>query len=285
MAEVNDVFVRNSRTHSPLGRQSAFEVDRHRTVTVSGLPVFAGTATEGIELCIRTARSRRGARVATVNLDFLAIARKDRAVHALLRQSEVVVADGMPVVWLGRLAGARRIQRLAGADLVREFFVTRQQAPLRVAIYGSTPEISARAVAYLHAVGDGARVILVANPPFRALTNEEKQSDLELLLAADPDVVLVALGCPVQERLIAEWADQLPEAMWVGIGGTLDFYAGARVRAPRAMQRAGLEWLVRMAQEPRRLGRRYLLRDIPALLAITPGCIRTRLARSEDSAN
>jgi N-acetylglucosaminyldiphosphoundecaprenol N-acetyl-beta-D-mannosaminyltransferase len=284
MGLVKDLSVLNSATQTSSAPQSAVQRDGHHTVTVSGLPVFAGTTSEGIELCLAAARSNRGARVATVNLDFLALARKDSVFHALLRDSDIIIADGMPVVWLGRLSGAPRIQRLAGADLVRELFVDRGHAPLRIAIYGSTPDIAARAVEHLHAVGRGARVVHVSNPPFRALSEQECELELDGLRLAKPDVVLVALGCPAQERLIAEWATQLPAAAWIGIGGTLDFYAGVRVRAPRAMQRTGTEWLVRMAQEPRRLGRRYLVRDIPALFAIALGCIRTRLAAAKRSA-
>ncbi|MGE0600089.1 MAG: WecB/TagA/CpsF family glycosyltransferase [Dehalococcoidia bacterium] len=197
-------------------------------------------------------------------------------------QSSLVVADGMPVVWMGRVAGAASIQRIAGVDLVRELFASRSSSSsFRVAIYGSTELITSRAIDVLHAVGDGARVVHVAHPPFRQLTEAEIAADRAELMASRPDVVLVALGCPSQERLIAEWHPHLPTAVWIGIGGTLDFYAGVRRRAPKAAQRFGFEWVVRMAQEPRRLGRRYLLRDLPALVRIAPGCMRTRLTNAK----
>lgn len=185
------------------------------------------------------------------------------------------------MVWLGKLSGAKHLHRLAGADLVAALFRREVERPLRVAIYGSTPEIAERAVPALEALGGGARVVLVSNPPFRALTPEEIVADQGALSDARPDVILVALGCPAQERLIAEWYPSVPSAVWIGIGGTLDFYAGVRRRAPRVAQATGLEWAVRMIQEPRRLGRRYLVRDLPALAAIAPGCARSRLTRSQ----
>lgn len=251
---------------------------RFPAVAVDGIPVFDGSAQEAVLACSELVASG-GGRVATANLDFLALARRDPVLKSDLQQSHLVVADGMPVVWLARLTGARRVQRLAGVDLVGALFAATRDEPLRVAVYGSTAEICAAAVPALHAMGDGARVVHIQNPPFRPLTPEEREAGRLELMAARPDLVLVALGCPAQERLIAEWSalDQGP--LWIGIGGTLDFYGGVRRRAPQALQRLGLEWAARMAQDPRRLGRRYLLRDLPALVVLAPGCLAARTRR------
>ena len=238
--------------------------------------MFDGSAADAIEACTAL-RESGGGRIATANLDFLALARRNPVLRGDLQDSDLVIADGMPVVWLSKLAGARSIERLAGVDLVASLFSAARPAPLRIAIYGSTADICERAVTGLMELGSGAEVVHIANPPFRPLTNAETEAEQLAVAASSADVVLVALGCPAQERLIAEWQEFLPSALWIGIGGTLDFYAGLRKRAPRRIQRAGLEWLVRMAQEPRRLGRRYLLRDIPALMLIAPRCALGRL--------
>lgn len=259
-----------------------FPVDRIPTVEVNGISIFDGSAREAVTACTRLLVTG-GGRVATANLDFLALARRNPVLRDDLRASDLVIADGMPVVWLSKLAGARRIERLAGVDLVASLFSDNRPDPLRIAIYGSTADICGRAVPALAQLGAGARVVHVANPPFRPLTHAELEAQQVALAASAADVVLVALGCPTQERLIAEWQPLLPEALWVGIGGTLDFYAGLRRRAPRRLQNAGLEWVVRMAQEPRRLGRRYLLRDVPALIAIAPGCAWRRLTSPQRS--
>ena len=245
-------------------------------VFIDGIPVFAGTREAAIGRVMDLAKSRAGARIATANLDFFALARRNERLRADLRDSSLVVADGMPVVWLAKLQGARATERLAGADLVAEFFRRDHGRQLRIAVYGSTAEVCGIAVAALHAEGEGARVVHIDNPPFRALTTSERSEAVAALQACAPDVVFVALGCPAQERWIAETAAELPEAAFVGIGGSLDFFAGVRKRAPQMAQRAGAEWLVRMVQEPRRLGKRYLLRDIPALVRIAPGCMIRR---------
>jgi N-acetylglucosaminyldiphosphoundecaprenol N-acetyl-beta-D-mannosaminyltransferase len=262
------------------GNDANHAVDRFRTVSIDGIPVFDGSAAEAIAASLELAASR-GGRVATANLDFLALARRNPVLRQDLRDSDLVIADGMPVVWLSKLSGARNIERLAGVDLVASLFRAERSEPLRVAIYGSTSGICELAVPTLSRLGSGALIVHVTNPPFRTLWRPEVERGQAALAASGANVVLVALGCPAQERLIAEWQQILPTALWIGIGGTLDFYAGLRRRAPRRLQRAGLEWIVRMVQEPRRLGRRYLLRDIPAFAAIVPGCAWTRLTRQQ----
>lgn len=261
----------------PLPQNANRFTDRFPTVSINGVAVFDGTEDEAVQACF--AMLGTGGKVATANLDFFALARTDAVLKRDLSDSHLVIADGMPVVWLGRLSGARRIQRLAGVDLVAALF--KQPRPLRVAIYGSRTEICDAAVPALESLGSGARVVHIANPPFRALTDQERANDLRSLRESEPDVVLVALGCPAQERLIADWFHEIPGAVWIGVGGTLDFYAGVRRRAPRTAQRLGMEWAVRMVQEPRRLGRRYLLRDFPALAALFPGCVAARVTRTK----
>lgn len=234
-------------------------------VVVDGIPLFDGTAHEAIEACLRRIESEQGGRVATANLDFFALARRDQALKDHLRRSSLVLADGAPVAWIARVRGARAVQRCAGVDLVRELCATGlRHRPLRVAVYGSSPEIGAAALPAIESLG-GAQIVAAIHPPFRPATAAEEASYRDELRASRPDVVLVALGCPVQERVIAEWYEDLPQALWIGIGGTLDFFGGVRRRAPGALQRAGLEWLVRLGQEPRRLAKRYLVRDMPLL--------------------
>ncbi len=245
---------------------------------VSDVPIFDGGLTEAVDACLGLLRAGNGGRVATANTDFIALARRNPRLLADLQDSNLVVADGKPVAWLARLAGASRVTRVAGVDLVPAFLTAAaRECPVRVALYGGEPEIARRAANALQGMSPGIDVAAVLSPPFRSLGNDEEQSLLARLSRVDPDVVLVALGCPRQERLIAEWSPFVPRSVWLGVGGTFDFLAGKRVRAPGWMQEVGLEWLFRMAQEPGRLGRRYLGRDLPALVAIGRDCARKRL--------
>jgi N-acetylglucosaminyldiphosphoundecaprenol N-acetyl-beta-D-mannosaminyltransferase len=254
------------------------------TVDVGGVPIFDGDLAGTVAFCEARRKEGLGTRVATANLDFLALARKDARLRHLLNSATIVVADGAPVAWLARVAGAKRVARVAGVDLVGALCAAGDPAsPLRVLIYGSSPEIAGPAAEELARRWPGIVVSDVVCPPFRPLRPAEIEADRARIAAAAPHLVLVALGFPAQEQLAADWFEAAPTATWVGIGGTLDFYAGHRRRAPRWMQRTGTEWLARLAQEPRRLWRRYLLRDLPALVAIAPGVVTGRLCKRHGS--
>lgn len=246
-------------------------------VRVGRVPIFDGDADDAVGLLARALAEGAGARVATANLDFLALARRDERLLSLLERSSIVIADGAPVAWLARARGGSRVRRLAGVDLV-DALLSRAAGPrpLRVVLYGSTPEISAGAAEALARRHPSVVIAGSICPPFRDLSDGERDAELGTFRKLAPDVVLVALGCPKQEQLIARSYDAAPGAVWIGIGGTLDFYSGRRRRAPRWMQRCGLEWSVRLAQEPGRLWRRYLLRDIPALAALLAATLGER---------
>lgn len=266
----------------PGERQRAAESPQH--LRIDGVPVFDGNLRDAVAILVSSICDGVGARVATANLDFFALAREDRHLRTLLLASHLVVADGAPIAWLARLSGARSTGRVSGVDLVDALLraSTELPMPLRVAVYGSEPEVAAQALDKIARRFPRVEIVSVHTPPFRPLTVEEVERDIDELTASEPHVVLVALGCPRQERFIATHSAALPRAVWIGVGGTLDFFAGRRRRAPRLLQQAGLEWAVRLVQEPRRLWRRYFLRDLPTLMAIAPGCvssgIRVRLA-------
>lgn len=249
-----------------------------RHVRVGPLSVLDGDLAVAGTWCADRATSGRGAKVATANLDFIALARKNRQLKADLEASDLVIADGAPVAWLARIAGGRATRRATGVDLVGAI-ANSAALPgheIRFAFYGSTEETSAAAAATIEQQYPGATVVARICPPFGKRDASEIAQEVAQMAAANPNVVLVALGCPRQERFIAEHFATIPGAVWVGVGGTFDFYAGKRTRAPRFFQAAGLEWAVRLVQEPRRLWRRYIVQDIPALVAVTPGVILRR---------
>ena len=248
-----------------------------RHLQVGPLKVFDGGPEDAVNFCLDAIARGTGARVATANVDFLALALDDEQLRADLEACDLVVADGAPVARLARLMGARSVRRVAGVDLVLALCrAGTRERPLRIALYGSDPATARAARAWINE-DERAQVVAVINPPFRDLTAEEQAEERRRIAEARPDVIFVALGCPKQERRIADYYSAAPSAVWIGVGGTFDFIAGKRTRAPRAMQAAGLEWVARLAQEPRRLWRRYLLRDIPALFSVARWCLAARM--------
>lgn len=225
-----------------------------------GVPIDDLTMDETIaaigELVADGRRHGRTHQVATVNVDFLVNALADDGVHQLLQNADVCLADGAPVVWGARAAHMKLRERVAGADLVPALAKHSAGAGWRIHLFGSAPGTAERAAELLiarypwaHVTGDSG--------PFIKDAGQVDEGLLASLAAADPDILCVALGNPKQERFIEAYRGRLGAPVMIGIGGTLDFIVGGRRRAPRWMQRAGLEWVVRLAQEPGRLGRRY----------------------------
>jgi exopolysaccharide biosynthesis WecB/TagA/CpsF family protein len=202
-------------------------------------------------------RAGRGFTVATLNLDHLVKLRTDPAFRAAYAAADLVTADGNPVVWLSRLAG-RPVALLPGADLIRPALALCAAEGAPVGLLGGTDAALAAAAARLAAEVPGLAVAGRIAPPM-GLDPEgpEAAAALDALAAQGARVVLLALGAPRQERLAAMGRRRHPAMGFLCIGAGLDFVAGAQARAPLWMRRLALEWLWRMATDPRRLAGRY----------------------------
>jgi exopolysaccharide biosynthesis WecB/TagA/CpsF family protein len=214
--------------------------------------------------------------VSTINLDFLVRAQTDPQTRCIFQKSDLNVADGAPVVWLGRLLGADMAGRVAGADLVPALLSDAAQMGSRVFLLGGEDGVAAAAGVCLLDRFPGLVVAGTCEPPRAAVEDMDNAAILAAIKDARPDLLLVALGHPKQERWIDMHRDQLPVSVAVGVGCVLDLIAGRSRRAPRWMQEMGLEWAYRLAQEPRRLLGRYVT-DAAWLIPIAANALRTRL--------
>ncbi len=179
-----------------------------------------------------------------------------RLIH---NQAGMVTPDGVPLVWLLRLAGHRHVDRVYGPDLLLAAFSDPVMAGARHYFYGGAQGVADQLVSRLRRDFPASQVVGTYCPPFRALTPEEDAEVIAKINAARPDIVWVGLGMPKQERWIAEHLGSVDAAVLIGVGAAFDFLSGAKRQAPPWMQRNGLEWLFRLATEPRRLWRRYLI--------------------------
>jgi N-acetylglucosaminyldiphosphoundecaprenol N-acetyl-beta-D-mannosaminyltransferase len=184
-----------------------------------------------------------------------------------------VAPDGMPLVWLARAMGFRRVERVYGPDFLLEICRRYERAGYRHYFFGSTPEVTGKLVAELTRRFPGLEIVGHYSPPFRSVASQPEPDDLERIRAADPDIVWVGLGTPKQERWMHTHSPHLPGAMLMGVGAAFDFHSKSKRQAPRWMQTTGLEWSFRLMTEPRRLWRRYLV-GIPRflLLLLIRGC-------------
>lgn len=170
----------------------------------------------------------------------------------------LVTPDGMPMVWLSRLNGHKHVDRVYGPDLLLEACESTRGRAYRHFFYGGSAETLDLLAGRLTEQFPGLRIVGKYSPPFRALTPEEDHEIVRMIDAAEPDIVWVGLGCPKQERWMADHIDRLHVPVLIGVGAAFDFHAGTKKQAPRWMQRHGMEMLFRVLSEPRRLWRRFL---------------------------
>ena len=184
---------------------------------------------------------------------------RDVELSRIHRSAGLVVPDGMPVVWLARAQGGRRTQRCYGPDLMLATLEASLDKGYRHYFYGGGDGVAELLRTKMTGRFPGLDVVGCYTPPFRALNDAESERIADEINAAAPDFVWVGLSTPKQERWMAAFRSRLLAPVLVGVGAAFDFHAGLKPQAPRFLQRHGLEWAYRLASEPRRLGRRYLV--------------------------
>lgn len=196
--------------------------------------------------------------IATVNADFAVNSLRDPELLYLLQEGDMTTADGMPLVWGARLLGVPLEERVTGADIVPALAARAAEKGYSIYFYGAAPGIADKAARALQEQYPGLIVSGVCSPPYQPVLDVDAAL-LDDIKEAKPDILLVALGNPKQEKWIGMYGRDLGVPVVIGVGATLDFIAGEVTRAPVWMQRAGLEWTFRLLQEPRRLWRRYMV--------------------------
>jgi N-acetylglucosaminyldiphosphoundecaprenol N-acetyl-beta-D-mannosaminyltransferase len=178
------------------------------------------------------------------------------AFRAIMNDSDLVTPDGMPLVWGLRLLGVRSATRVYGPDLTPFLLAAAEREGIPVGFYGATGAILERLRSRFERRFPRLRIAYAWAPPFRPLSEEEDRAVTAQIDASGAGILFIGLSTPKQERWMAAHRDRV-RAVMVGVGAAFDFLAGAKRQAPRWMMRAGLEWLFRLACEPRRLARRY----------------------------
>jgi N-acetylglucosaminyldiphosphoundecaprenol N-acetyl-beta-D-mannosaminyltransferase len=223
--------------------------------------------------------------VITANVDYLQRFASSSAIQPLFRQAEIIVADGIPLLWAARLQGTPLPDRVAGSDLV--WLLADRAAARGFSLYllGGSPGAAERAAKRFAETFPGLRIAGFSSPQLsESPTPAEIEAVRTAMAQADPDIVYVALGSPKTENLIAALRASFPHAWWLGVGISLSFVAGMVRRAPVWMQRWGVEWLHRLVQEPGRLWRRYLMLNLPFAVRLLLNSWRARRPGVERSA-
>jgi N-acetylglucosaminyldiphosphoundecaprenol N-acetyl-beta-D-mannosaminyltransferase len=194
----------------------------------------------------------------------------------VLEQAALMTSDGMPLVWLLRALGVRHARRVYGPDLMPLVLEAAARAGIAVGFYGGAPEVLSRLVEAMRARFPALQVAYAESPPFRPPTPEEDQRTVRNIAKAGVRILFVGTGSPKQDCWMHAHRGRIPAVM-LGVGAAFDFLAGAKPQAPRWMQSCGLEWLFRLATEPRRLWRRYLKQNPRFLILALAQIARARL--------
>lgn len=241
------------------------DLDRFRS---HGVRIHATDMDGATDALLDLALTNGGASVAHANAKSLGDALDDPGYAALLNRADLVFSDGAPVAWVGRAVDAAdHLERVPGADLMIRIMDEGRRYDLRHYLYGASPECVALLGERLRTDYPGVQIVAEESPPYRELTDDETEEMLQRIEASGADVVWVGLGAPRQD----EFADRHKERLGivlVGVGAAFDFLAGLKPRAPGLLGRMGLEWVHRLASEPRRLWKRYLIGNIVFLLGL-----------------
>lgn len=228
------------------------------TDCVLGVQVDAVDWETAVERLLSWGRVRQSRYVALCNVHVLVTATRDDGYRRVIENADLGIPDGAPVAWMLRRLGFCKQVRISGPDLMWGVCARCAEEGLSVYFYGSTEATLAALGERLRGALPELAVAGMESPPFRALSAEEDAAAVARINNSEAAIVFVGLGCPKQERWMAEHVG-IVNAVMIGVGAAFDFHAGTLKRAPGWMRAHGLEWLHRLMTEPRRLWRRYLL--------------------------
>jgi len=208
-------------------------------------------------------QSKRPHHVVTANVDFLRLASQDAGFQSIVNDADLVLADGMPLVWASRRQLTPLPCRVTGVDMILACAQLAARRGYSIFLLGAAPGVAYQAAEVLQQRFPGLRIAGTYSPPAAEMTEQDDDAGVRMVRAARPDMLFVAFGAPKQEHWIRAHQETLNVPVCMGVGGSFDMLAGNVRRAPVWIQRHGLEWLYRLAQEPRRLWKRYIVHDLP----------------------
>lgn len=240
-----------------------------RAIDLHGVRIHAVTERQCIAHVLAGLDAGRGGWVVTPNLDILRRCVKEPEFKAMVEEADLVVADGMPLIWASRLQGTPLPERVAGSNLVSTLSAGAAEVGRPIYLLGGAPGAAEAAAGVLKERFPALRIAGVHCPPMGFEKDPSAMGRIAALIGeARPSIVYVALGSPKQELVIRRLRSAAAGAWWLGVGISLSFLCGDVRRAPMWMQRTGLEWTHRLVQEPRRLMRRYLVDGAPFALRL-----------------
>ena len=211
------------------------------------------------------------------SIDSVMKSKRDPVFREELLKADLVVADGVPIVWAASLLGDPIRGRVSGTDLVWSCAEVSAETGCTVALVGGGEGVAGRAAEKMQEKYPTSRLHAIPTPfPLGEKENEDLVREIQ---AIDAKIVLVALGAPRQERWVQSYLERCDAYVGIGIGSAFDIICGDKPRAPDWMKDNGMEWLYRLKQDPKRLGRRYLVEDSPFLFHLAVEIVKRKIQR------
>lgn len=247
--------------------------------SVVGIPISVTSYDDVLDVLSNRPQDRATI-VAVCNVHSVMSARRDAALAQAIGSAEIATPDGVPIVWALRSLVRSDQERVYGPELMRRAMVETDRLGWAHYLYGSTPETLQQLQTAIAEIAPDANIVGSFSPPFRPMDETETRESLEAIRASGADVVWVGLGMPKQELWMDGIRAELPGVALLGVGAAFDFLAGTKKQAPAWMQKAGMEWLFRLIQEPRRLWRRYVWNNPAYAFLLLMQIVRSKLGGS-----
>jgi len=236
---------------------------------------------ESLDHVMALAMQRKPSYICFANVHMTIEAFRDKQFQEKVNNADLVLPDGKPIASASRLLHHKKQERISGMDFIPAILKRAADAKLSVFIYGSTNEVIQAMNEKIKLNYPNINLAGAISPPFRQLSDEEINNDVEKMNQSGANLILVSLGCPKQEKWMAENSQKI-NAVLLGIGGALPVVAGIQKRAPKWMQNMALEWFYRLIQQPRRLFSRYLYTNSYFLFLLTKEWIKTIFKKHAD---
>ncbi len=241
--------------------------------TILGMEIDPVTLTSASERCAEAIAKRTTLVVGVLNVAKLVQVQEDLPLRNAVAHCDLVIADGLPLVWAGRLLGQPLPERVAGIDLFLSLIREADRNNWSIYLLGATEDVLGKVLERIGREYPGARIAGARNGYFSA---DEEPAIAETIRASGADLLFIGISTPKKEFFLDRWARTLGVPVCHGVGGSFDVFAGLVERAPELWQRLGLEWLYRVRQEPRRLWKRYLTTNTQFVVLMTRELMRRR---------
>jgi N-acetylglucosaminyldiphosphoundecaprenol N-acetyl-beta-D-mannosaminyltransferase len=251
-------------------------------LNVFSIPVSIGTYNQFISTVVGDAKRRKNYYTCVANVHMLIEAYGDKNFAQTVSNAQVIAPDGRPLTWAIRMFYGIQQDRVAGMDLLPDLLEVCQENEISVYFYGGHPDMTDLTKTFLEKKYPYLKIAGVYSPPFRKLTHQEETDVVKTINRSEAQIVFVSLGCPKQEKWMAQWSTRINGVM-IGIGGALPVMVGAQKRAPKWLQNSGLEWFYRLMQEPGRLFKRYAVTNSKFIYLFFKSYLKQRFRKDSNN--